>query len=283
MLSVFNHLKEKIRMRRQGIFRFQPEIPFEMEFGPYLLKTAQTVEELVQSFKLRHEVFNIEFRGQSHKGLDFDRYDSLFDHLLIYHQDTKRVVGTYRLNLSDFPLESYTGLEFDLSGLHDFEGPYLELGRACISKEHRQGAVISLLWRGIAEYMKQTGAEIVFGCSSVKVNDSRRAALLFTYLKEQNLIIENRCHPTRKFQFEDFQAWELFFVRGLTEEQKKEAQSLIPPLLKSYLKLGSKILARPAFDRDFDCLDFLTVLKRSQMSKLVEKKFNLEARAEASA
>jgi putative hemolysin len=270
-------------MRRQGIFRFQPQIPFEIEFGPYLLKTAKTVQELVESFQLRHEVFNIEFRGQSKKGLDFDRYDSLFDHLLIYHKDSKKIVGTYRLNLSDFPVDSYTGLEFDLSGLHDFEGPYLELGRACIAKEHRRGAVISLLWRGIAEYMNQTDAEVLFGCSSVKVNDSRRAALLYSSLKEQNLVIENRCRPTLEFQFEDFQAWELFFSRGLSEEQKQEAQDLIPPLLKSYLKLGSKILARPAFDRDFDCLDLLTVLKRSEMSKLVEKKFNVATRAEARA
>jgi putative hemolysin len=280
MLNALQNLKDNFQLRRKGIYRFQPQYPFEVEFGPYLLKTAQTVEELVESFKLRHEVFNIEFRGLSGRGLDFDRYDSFFDHLLIYHKDSRRVVGTYRVYKSDEPVDSYTGLEFHLEGLTDLPGPYLELGRACIAAEHRRGAVISFLWRGIAEYMNLSDVQTLFGCSSLKVNDSRRAALLYRHLCEQNLVIENGCVPTTEFEFDDFAAWEHFFSRGLTEEQKAEAENIIPPLLKSYLKLGSKIMARPAFDRDFDCLDFLTVLKRSELSKSIERKFNVSQSGE---
>lgn len=245
-----------------------------------MLKTAQNVDELVESFKLRHEVFNIEFRGQSGRGLDFDRYDSFFDHLLIYHKPTQKVVGTYRVHKSDEPVDSYTGLEFHLDGILKLKGPYLELGRACIAAEHRRGAVISLLWRGIAEYMNLSDVQTLFGCSSLKVNDSRRAALLYCYFVEHDLVIDNGCTPTEEFSFDDLSAWEQFFSRGLTQEQKIEAEKLIPPLLKSYLKLGSRILARPAFDRDFDCLDFLTVLKRSELSKNIERKFNVAAPVE---
>jgi putative hemolysin len=69
--------------------------------------------------------------------------------------------------------------------------------------------------------------------------------------------------------------WLHFFKNDLTDLQKQEAEELLPSLLKSYLKLGSKVLARPAFDRDFDCLDFLTVLKRNELSASIDRKFNV--------
>ncbi len=277
MMAAIQNLQDSFQMRKAGIHRFQPQFPFELEFGPYRLKTAQTTDELVESFKLRHQVFNLEFRGMKGRGLDFDQYDSLFDHLLIFHQDSHQVIGTYRVHLSNEPSDSYTAQEFCLDGIKSFEGPFLELGRACIAKEHRRGAVISLLWRGIAEYMKASGAQTLFGCSSVKINNSRQAALVYRSLVLKDLVLNNGCHPTREFQFDHFQK-ELDLLHGpLNLEQQAEVESLIPPLLKSYLKLGSRILSEPAFDRDFDCLDFLTVLKRSDLSKSVDRKFSVSA------
>lgn len=276
MMTAIQSLKDNLQLRRQGIFQFQPQFPFEIEFGPYKLKTAQSTEELIESFKLRHEVFNVEFRGVKKGALDFDRYDSFFDHLLIFHGDSKKVIGTYRVNKTDqVPEDSYTGLEFDLDGLNQYSGPYLELGRACIAKEHRRGAVITLLWRGIAEYMKISGVQTLFGCSSLKINSAKNAALVYRHIEEQGLVLKAGCKPTIDFSFSDFSKWLAFYEAPLTSEQRTEAENFIPPLLKSYLKLGSRIMAEPAFDRDFDCLDFLTVLNRNDLSKSIERKFNI--------
>lgn len=276
MIAAFENLKTNFQLHRNGIFQFQPQFPFKIQLGPYILKTADSVDELIESFKLRHEVFNIEFRGLNKGKLDFDRYDSFFDHLLIFHGDSKKVIGTYRVHKTDeVPSDSYTGLEFDLNGLTQFQGPYLELGRACIAKEHRRGAVITLLWRGIAEYMKMSGVQTLFGCSSLKVNNSRNAALIYRYLSDQNLVLKTNCQPTRDFSFPDLQAWLHFYSKSLSCEQIEEAEKSLPPLLKSYLKLGSKIVAYPAFDRDFDCLDFLTVLNRNELSQSIERKFKI--------
>lgn len=256
--------------------QFQPQFPFGIQLGPYLLKTAENSDELLESFKLRHEVFNVEFRGVNKDQLDFDRYDRFFDHLLIFHGDSKKVIGTYRVNKTNsVPLDSYTGLEFHLDGLAQYQGPYLELGRACIAREHRRGAVITLLWRGIAEYMKMSGVQTLFGCSSLKVNNSKVAALIYRYLEDKNLVAETKCQPTQAFQFPELEAWLRYYSGPLSDEQINEAEESIPSLLKSYLKLGSRIMARPAFDRDFDCLDFLTVLNRHDLSKSIERKFNV--------
>ncbi len=218
----------------------------------------------------------MEFRGLKKTKLDFDKYDAIFDHLLIVHAPTQKIIGTYRLLCSDDPLTSYSANEFHLAGLYSsFVGPYLELGRACIHQDHRRGAVIALLWRGIAEYMKLTGAQTLFGCSSLKVNDSRRAALVYCYLQAQGSVLDKGCYPQRDFTFDDFDVWTHYFRNGLTEAQAEEAKEIIPSLLHSYLKLGSKILAQPAFDRDFDCLDFLTVLNRSELSASIDRKFSV--------
>lgn len=54
-----------------------------------------------------------------------------------------------------WPERIYTSDEFDLSGLPDeLLNESIELGRACIAKEHRNSRVLYLLWKGIAEFMK---------------------------------------------------------------------------------------------------------------------------------
>lgn len=248
-----------------------------IEFGSYLLKTAESVEELVESFKLRHDVFFREFQGVEKAGVDVDKFDCDFDHLLIIHRETQQIIGTYRLSCMPSPAESYTALEFDLARIFALEGPHLELGRACIHKAHRRGAVISLLWRGIAEYMNRSGANVLFGCSSLKLNNARDAALVFKHLSEQGAMLStDLASATRPFQMADFDQWLSYFHQPLTEEQKAEAEEAVPSLLKSYLKLGAKIAAEPAFDRDFDCVDLLTVLKKEDLANSLARRFQVQ-------
>jgi putative hemolysin len=244
--------------------------------GPYVVKTAESSRELIESFRLRHEVFNQEFQGLKSPGLDFDRYDYFFDHLIIVHKESSKIIGTYRLNCSAFSRESYTATEFDLSMLRLQPGPQLELGRACIHKDYRKGSVISLLWRGIAEYMKLSGSSLLFGCSSLKINDCREAALVYKYLLDQGSVtFEIPCQPTRKYQMKDFDAWYAFFRRGLSEKQQQEAQELIPSLLRSYLKLGAQVVGEPAYDAEFDCVDLLTVVKKENLSNSLAERFQV--------
>ena len=49
----------------------------------------------------------------------------------------------------------YTGQEFDLCGVRAPSGEIMELGRSCVEPEYRTGAVMQLLWRGIADYLDQ--------------------------------------------------------------------------------------------------------------------------------
>jgi putative hemolysin len=276
MMTLVGQLKESTQLRWNRVHLFKPKIRMQIVMGPYLIKTAESKAELIDSFKLRHQVFHQEFRGHTGTGLDFDRFDYYFDHLIIVHIETQKIIGTYRLNCSKFSDESYTALEFDLGYLRRRQGPILELGRACIQSDYRKGSIISLLWRGIAEYMRLSGANLLFGCSSVKINSAHDAALVYKHLCDQNLVDTNySARPTKKFKMENFESWLNYFREGWSDEQTQTAEKLLPPLLKSYLKLGSKVVSEPAFDEEFDCIDLLTVLKVEDLSNSLAQKFQV--------
>jgi putative hemolysin len=277
MRALAREFKEATILRWNGVYKFQTKVGFQIESGSYILKTATGHDELVASFRLRHEVFFQEFQGIEVPGLDVDQFDSHFDHLIIVHKESNKVIGTYRLSCSSYSQLSYTEQEFVLDEIYKLKGPQIELGRACIHKDHRKGSsVISLLWRGIIEYMNISGSQTLFGCSSVKINNPRDAALLYQSLIEQNLVMDkNLATPTSSYTMNDFDLWSVVFSKGLSTEESLEAQELMPALLKSYLKLGAKVASVPAFDKDFDCIDLLTVLKKEELSNLLARRFHV--------
>lgn len=257
------------------ISSWKSRVHLQIDCGPYQLRLAQTQAEVIQCFKLRHEVFCREMAGRSTKTkLDYDQYDSICDHLAILHQPTNKIVGTYRINFSQDPDCMYTESEFDIKGwIRKLEDKFIELGRACIQSEHRRGIVITLLWRGIVEYMKAVNAEILFGCSSVKVTDTRSAALVFKYLEVNGHLNDEVFVPHEKYQMKDFLFWMMVYAKGLSQQQISEAEEKIPSLLKSYIKAGAKVCSYPALDMDFKCIDLMTVLRRSELDQKLAKKF----------
>jgi putative hemolysin len=126
--------------------------------GPdYRLRLADGAQDLRAAQMLRFLVFNVEM----HEGLaqsfatclDADDFDAVCDHLLVEDARTGAVVGTYRLQTgprAGAHLGYYGAREFDFSPFDTYRANMLELGRACIHRDHRSFAVLSLLWRGIA-------------------------------------------------------------------------------------------------------------------------------------
>lgn len=276
MLQLFTNIKKTYQFRTHGIHRFGPKFSFQFEAGPYLVKTAESIDDLIGCFELRNEVFNKEFRQLHHLNYDFDQFDSKSDHIIIIHKESRKIVGTYRLNSTLFSKKFYTQIEFEIPTFNVFSGPILELGRACIQKDHRRGIVITLLWKGIAEYMNLSKAQTLLGCSSIKVSDSRDAALIFQYLSTQgHLYTVFGAKPTAPYEMENFATWYEYFSANFSQALAEEAESMLPSLLKSYLKLGAKIIAEPAYDEDFNCIDLLTMLKRDHLASSAGKKLGI--------
>lgn len=258
-----------------NLYRWSQKIDFIYQCGPYVLKVAETKEEVIECFKLRHKVFYEELAGvQKATGMDYDIYDNYCDHLIIIDQQTNKIVGTYRLNCSKFGYDFYIASEFEIEDWLDSQNKtVLELGRACIDQNHRRGIVISLLWKGIAEYMRRSNAEILIGCSSVKYESSKTAAMIFKYFEEKGVLSKNLVSPQEDYIIPDFTFWQMCYSEGLAYNQFKEIEDHIPSLLNSYIKSGAKVLSYPAHDKDMKCIDFVTVLDWSDLDERLIKKF----------
>src|SRR5215471_4082052 len=144
----------------------------------YAVSVARTQDQVRQAQALRFEIFNIELEEglqQSFEtGLDVDQFDPVCDHLLVEHLPSRQVVGTYRLQ-SGANAAAYHGYyceqEFEFSQFEWARGETIELGRACVQREHRNLVVLGLLWKGIADYARVHGGRYLLGCSSLTSQD----------------------------------------------------------------------------------------------------------------
>lgn len=254
--------------------RFRPHVRFTVENRRYLLKMAENGEDMRNILRLRHAVFYEELLEKRHPlGLDLDRFDMRCDHLMIIEQATGRCVGTYRFNCSLFTGEFYTATEFDIAEIRQLPGIKVELGRACVAFNHRNGVAITMLWKGIVEYARHTGARWLFGCSSVRTMEVDDIVALHGYFSSYhagNGVV--RAQPHRKFRIRQFGDYCRFItsIGGVDEER---AEKLVPPLLRSYLKAGAIILGEPIIDRHFKCTDFLTLLDMEKLNAQVGSRF----------
>jgi len=272
---------ELIQLRKNKVHQFQPKVEIFSEKGPFILKTVTNSRELKEALRLRYQVFHREMLGRKKMtGIDVDSYDFFCDHLVIIDKKSNAIVGTYRLNCSLFNQHFYSAQEFNLRRILEQPGVKLELGRACIHQDYRRGIVISMLWRGIAEYMNKVGADILFGCASIKSESPRAAALVYRHFEiEERMHDSYLCAPTLKFKMPSLDLWINNLNRPLTAEESAEVENLIPSLCKSYLRAGAWIAGEPAYDEEFHCIDFLTILKRENLTRALWRKYNLEETA----
>ncbi|MBN2145722.1 MAG: GNAT family N-acetyltransferase [Candidatus Aureabacteria bacterium] len=263
-------------LRQKKISQYRPHVSIVLERPNYIIKTAENSAELEEIFELRHSIFYEEMLGK-HKfnHVDVDAFDMFFDHLLILDKKTKKIVGTYRLNSSLFSEEFYSEMEFEIHGIKKLPGRKLELGRACVHKNFRNGIVFSLLWKGIWEYIAQTFTRYVFGCSSISSINHQTAALVYLHLKRHHLAgAEFRIYPREEFRIKHFND-HFHFARALISRIPLDVEQYIPPLLQLYLKHGAKICGEPAFDQKMRCIDFFTLIDINavdqKMSRLLSR------------
>lgn len=268
-------LEASLKLHRHRIRDFKPNVEIWYERGNFRVQTARNGEELEQCLRLRFEVFHREFMGRRRTyGVDIDHMDFICDHLMIVDTKQNQVVGTYRLNSSKFTDEFYSAGEFSMDDITDMSGSKLELGRACITREHRTGIVIALLWRGISDYLKATEAKILFGCASVKTMDPLEIVSVAKWLADNGFTDETlKIKPTRKYRFRSFDRLTRRLERRPAAYDQHAARELIPNLFMAYLKAGAKVSAEPALDKDFQCIDFLMVMKVDQMKSAYAKKY----------
>jgi putative hemolysin len=227
----------------------------------YRARMARTSADLRATQALRFEVFNLELDEglvQSYDtGLDADPFDNVCDHLIVEDTTDGSLVGTYRLQTgmrARQALGYYSEREFDFTPFEPMRAQILELGRACIHLNHRNFAVLNLLWRGIGRYARDHGARYLIGCSSITSQDTAVGAAAWRRLSAHAVPELWRTQPLPSF------ACPLLPVAPQAPR--------IPRLLSAYLAFGAGICGPPAIDREFRTIDFLTWLDVASPSVL---------------
>ncbi len=242
-----------------------------MELGRYRVTIAETLAEREAACRLRFKVFNIEL-GEglqtSYKtGLDTDHFDLFCDQLIVEDRNSRSIVGTYRMQAGTTAARNlgyYSEQEFDFSPYEPLRDSTLELGRASIDREHRSSEVLTLLWRGIAQYTRVYNLRYLIGCSSVNSQDPRVGWQMYRQLSEFLVREEYRSTPTAPYT--------LPFT-----EVPPEAMAKVPKLLRTYIGIGAKICGPPAWDREFGSIDFLTLLDMRELTPAARVRFLIEA------
>jgi putative hemolysin len=242
-------------------------LPISLALGRYQLRLAETLLDREAAGRLRFKVFNIELgeglESSCRTGLDQDHFDLFCDHLIVEDCSRGEIVGTYRMQsgaTAERNLGYYSEQEFDFAPFSAIRNEVLELGRASIHREHRTSEVLTLLWRGIAQYARYYRLRYLIGCSSLNSRDPQEGWSLYRQLKP--FIAE----PA--FLTSPAPAYALSAERTNAVGEVK-----VPRLLKTYIAVGARICGAPAWDREFGTIDFLTLLDLAQLSPAARSRF----------
>jgi len=274
---------------------YDPSVPVALgrprihaEVGRYRLRLAETVEDRDAVCRLRFKVFNIELgeglASSYETGLDTDQFDLFCEHLLVEDKletnPARRVVGTYRMQsgaTASHNLGYYSEQEFVFGPYEPLRAGILELGRASIDREHRTPEVLTLLWRGIAQYACDMGLRYLIGCSSLNSKDPVEGWQVYRQLEHYRVPPEFETEPTAAYacpsEQEGRHAQPSPCQQDPSMRTSTPTQVKVPRLLKTYLAIGARICGPPAWDREFGAIDFLTLLDLKLLSPSARNRF----------
>jgi putative hemolysin len=135
----------------------------------------------------------------------------------------------------------------------------IELGRACVLRDHRLPEVVNLLWQGIAQYAFHHGGHYLIGCSSLTSRDAADGFAAYDALQDYLVRPDLRTTPKPAF--------------SLPLISQGNAEVKIPRLLRAYLAVGAKICGPPAIDLEFGTIDFLTLMDLHTLPARVRARF----------
>lgn len=233
----------------------------------YAIRLARSADEVQAAQALRFQVFNLELNeglaDSYHTGLDVDPFDAVCDHLIVEHVPARQIVGTYRLQTGANAakhLGYYCEQEFEFGVFEPARGQIVELGRACVHRQHRNLFVLGLLWKSIGEYARVRGGRYLIGCSSLTSQSAADGASAYTELCRNHLAEPQwRTKPLASHE--------------CALDAVAEEAVMIPKLLRAYLTVGAKICGPPALDRQFKTIDFLTTLDLETLPKAARERF----------
>jgi putative hemolysin len=247
--------------------------------------SAYQIPNFIKEIGRLREITFREVNEGTGQALDLDHYDDYYLHLIAWDEQENKIIGAYRMGLSDLILQ-----DFGKKGLYTYSlfkmksayfkqlQPAIELGRSFIVREYqKQFNSLFLLWRGIGEFIARNNRyRYLFGPVSISsaYNTSSKKLLLDylqKYHKNERLAYKVKPRNFRKKSFKKSQRFQN------TAEQFPELEDLIldiennkngvPILIRQYLKLGAEFIAfniDPLFSNVIDGLIVIDLCKSDE-------------------
>ncbi|WCL54649.1 GNAT family N-acetyltransferase [Gimibacter soli] len=260
--------------------------------GSLEVRLARSWNEIKAAQKLRYSIFYEEMQAKPDwtcrlTRRDIDAYDAIADHLLVIDHDlpkSKRIVGTYRLlrqEVAERHKGFYSASEFDLSTLMSDEfrqnlgggRQLLELGRSCVHPDYRASSTINMLWKGIAEYLKEHRIAWMFGCASFEGTDAETFREAFAYLHHNHLVPDDFAVKALDDRYVPMN------LMASDEIDARRARRALPPLIKGYLRLGCLIGDGAVIDHQFGTTDVFILLPVEKIADRYSRHYDLAAEA----
>ena len=252
--------------------------------GPFQVRLAASPDDIDAVQALRYRIFYETMGAQPLSGMtrsrrDSDPFDEICDHLMVLDHvrgtGADAVVGTYRLIRREAARrcgQFYSASEYDISRLVTYPGPVLELGRSCVDPAYRARAVMPLLWNGIAAYVFHYDIELMFGCASLPGTDPDRLAVPLSYLYHHRLAppeLRTRALPERYVDMRRLDPGRFDPERTL---------SILPPLIKGYLRLGGFVGDGAVIDHQFNTTDVCVVVKTDLVAQKYSRHYERQSK-----
>ncbi|MFF5277134.1 GNAT family N-acetyltransferase [Streptomyces sp. NPDC000133] len=233
----------------------------------YRVSLAVSQEDVRAAQRLRHQVFAGELGARldgPEPGLDSDAFDAYCDHLLVREVASGDVIATYRLLPSErarIAGRLYAESEFEIGRLAPIRDDLIEVGRSCVHPAHRDGAVIALIWAGLARYMERSGHNWLAGCCSISLADGGvLAADSWDTVRTKYLAPEEYWVTPHRLWQPTVATRPTGAVPTAGGATARTGLAALPPLLRGYLRLGAWVCGAPAHDPDFNVADLYVLL-----------------------
>lgn len=257
-----------LNMEMQPMIRTQRVVKNTVMVRPALyVALARNACEVAEAQRLRYRVFVEEMGAQltcEQPGIEADHFDPFCQHLLVRNGDTAEVVGCYRILTSEQAAKAggyYSQQEFDLRQVLRLPGQFMEVGRTCVHPDYRNGAVISLLWAGLARFMAAHQFDYLIGCASIPLSlGMDQIASIWQRLSTTHLAPDQyRVYPKKP-------------LPGL-DRQNVAVEAAIPPLLKGYIRMGAQVAGMPCWDSQFHVADLFVLLDAQRLNPRYARHF----------
>jgi putative hemolysin len=217
---------------------------------------------------------------------DLDEFDTYYQHLFLWHTESKQIIGGYRLGDAKTILELkgrqglYICSLFTLAEeLHQDLNSALEVGRSFVRIEHQRNySSLMLLWKGIGRYVAlNPNFRYLLGPVSISNDYHPLSQQLIVRFLQGNSMEKERASlvtPKRPFRLEekhskrvDISIADLEVVGNLLATLEDDNVG-IPVLLRQYLKLNGRILGFNVdheFGNSIDCLLWVDLTKTDEI------------------